>query len=390
MAGFFMPKKQNIYLDYAAATPVDRRVILHMSVTQQKYFANSSSVHAVGLESLDILNKSRTDIAKILSVKSSEIFFTSSGTESNNLAIIGMARRLSKYGRHIIVSNIEHASILNACEYLKKEGFQISYLPVDLNGVMSIDDLRKTIRKDTILVSVMMVQNEVGTIQPLKEIGKIIQTHRNKNKTLFPLFHSDACQATGLLQITPHSFLLDVMTVNGAKCYGPKGIALLWTSAPQYIQPIIFGGGQERGLRSGTENIAAIAGFTKALEIAEKNKTKELKRLTDLKQYFIQKIKSGIFDLKIVAEKAETMPHIISIAFKNISGEMLVQALSQQGIYIASGAACSSHESGPSHVVKALKLPHEYRDGVIRISLGRQTTRKEIDILVLALKKISQ
>ncbi len=383
-----MPKKKSIYLDYAAATPVDPVVSRATEKASKDFYANPSSVHRAGSDSACAVQDARSRIAKILNVKSPEIIFTASGTESNNLALLGIARSLKKQGNHIIVSAVEHASIHRACDILKKEGFKVLYAPINRDGSVNPTALKKLLTRKTVFVSCMLVQNEIGTIQPLKEISKIILDFRKKNKALFPLLHSDACQATGFLSIMPHEYGLDAMTLNAAKCYGPKGIALLWSHFPQYLSPLIVGGGQERGLRSGTENISAIAGFAKALEISEKKRIRESERLAELKKYCIQKIKKVAPDALVIAEKVQTVPHIISVAFSNISGEMIVQALSAKNIFVASGAACSSHETGPSHVVKALNLSRHYQDGVVRISLGRPTTKKEIDTLVSALVKI--
>src|SRR3989344_881781 len=269
--------KNKIYLDYAASTPVDKRVNALVADISVRHFGNASSVHSFGLEAKSILEEARQKIAGWLSVKSDEIIFTGSGTESVNLAIFGIAHAYQSHGKHIVTSKIEHLSVLNTCRKLEKEGFQVTYLLVNEKGLVDPEELKKALTPKTILVSVMAANNEIGTIQPIKEISKIIKEWRQKSSTDWPYLHTDACQALGVLNITPETLGADLLSFNGSKIYGPKGIGVLFKKNKVKLEPMIYGGSQERGLRAGTENIALAAGIALALELTEKNKDKEAK-----------------------------------------------------------------------------------------------------------------
>lgn len=381
-----MPKNiEQIYLDYAAATPIDGRVNNLMAKVSAKFFGNSSSGHIFGLEARKILEESRQKIAHFLGAKSEEVFFTGSGTESVNLAILGLARVSQSYGKHIITSQIEHLSVLNICRKLEKEGFRVTYLRVNEKGFVDLEELKKTLTPKTTLVSIMMANNEIGTIQPIKDISKIIKDWRKENGSEYPYFHSDAGQAAGALNIKPETLGVDLLSFNGSKIYGPKGIGVLFKKNKIRLEPMICGGSQERGLRAGTENVALAAGMALALELTEKSKEKEAKRLTDLRDWLIEKIQKEIPETKLNGDLKKRLPNNINISFKNIDGEMLMLALSRQGFAVSTGSACTTSETGPSHVISALGYIKD--EGNLRITLGRETTRKDLKKFLETLKK---
>ena len=410
-----MSKK--IYLDYAAATPLDPRVERVMA-RAEKIFGNASSVHWAGREAQKIIDQSRAKIGRILHCRPGEIVFTGSGTESANLAIFGMAlayRKLDEHknpgghtrlnfrtsasgavatgksenlGGHIITTKIEHHAVLRACQYLEKfEGFKVTYLDVKPDGIIDPEAIRKALRPDTILVSVMYANNEIGTIQPIKQIAKIIKSSKLKaiSYKLKPIFHSDACQAAGALDINVQNLGVDLLTLNGSKIYGPKGTGCLFVKRGLRPLPIIVGGGQERGLRAGTENPALIAGFAAALEIADKNKIRESARLTKLRDFAITKILRSVLKARLNGDPVKRLPNNINISFKGIDGEMLMLALDQKGIAVSTGSACTTTETGPSHVLKAIKNPQGW--GNVRITLGKQTTQSELNYLLANLPR---
>ncbi len=381
-----MANKIKVYLDYAGTTPinpqVERLVLSHLKSS----WGNASSVHEVGQQAKKVIDSARKIAASVLGVKADEIIFTGSGTESVNLAIFGIARAYKKYGKHIITSKIEHPAVLRACEYLqKREGFKITYLGVEKNGLLSPEAVRKALRPDTVLVSIAYANNEIGTIQPITEISKVLKQARQKrsgagNET--PFFHSDACQAAGALGLNVNQLGVDLLTLNGSKIYGPKATGCLYIRRNIELVPLIVGGSQERGLRAGTENPALIIGFAKALEIADKNRIKESKRLIKLRDYMTGEILRTIAGSRLNGDVIKRLPNNINISFKNVEGEMLMLALDQKGVYVSTGSACTSTSSEPSHVIKALGLPDELAKGNIRMTLGRQTTKKDIDYVL--------
>jgi len=378
-----------LYLDYAATTPLDPRVTREIQ-KNQKTFGNPSSLHTEGEKSDKLLESSRKKVTQVLKVKPGEIVFTSSGTESVNLALFGVARANKSKGKHIITSNIEHLAVLNSCKQLEKEGFSITYVKAAKNGIIDPEDIKKTLRKDTILVSIMQANNEIGTIQPVRIIGNIVSAFRRKINKKYPYFHTDACQAAGALNIKPHDLRVDLLTINGSKIYGPKGTGCLFVRRGIKIEPIIFGGSQERGIRAGTENIALISGFAKALEIADKLKEKTSKKETELRDYCIKRILKEVLNSQLNGHPQKRLPNNINISFKNVDGEMLMFYLDEKGIEVSTGSACTTSETGPSHVMKAIKNPREW--GNIRVTLGRNTTKKDIDyfikVLIRSVKEI--
>jgi len=377
--------KKEIYLDYAAATPVRSEVIAAMQPYFSTEFANPSSNHAAGLKVQQALETSRIKVQTLLNAESpSEIIFTSGGTESINLAILGIARANSHKGKHIITSKIEHKAVLETCKYLEKnEGFSITYLNVDSQGIINLQELHNAIRHDTILISIMYVNNELGTIQPISEIVDIAK--KNINNKIY--IHTDACQASQL-NLNVHNLGIDLLTLNGGKIYGPKGSGILYLKSGTNIHPIIHGGGQEFNLRSGTENIPAIIGFSKALELNIAEKETEVLRLINLQNILINKIKTKIPDTIINGPHYQKIPNIINLSFPNLEGEQIMLYLNQHRIYVSAGSACTSKEITTSHVLQAIGLPENIAKGTIRISLGKFTTEEEINRLIEVLSGI--
>lgn len=365
-----------IYLDNAATTPVNPRVMKEMLPYFTTIYANPSSVHEAGRKAQEAVENSRKKIAEILHGKSEEIIFTSGGTESINLAIKGIA--LQKGKGHIITSKIEHPSVLEMCKYLERKGFLVTYLNVDKFGLINISELQKSIQKNTILISIQYANNEIGTIQPIKDIGKLAQRHNI-------LFHTDACQA-GNLDLNAEKLNFDLLSLNGSKIYGPKGLGILYKKKNIQLEPLIHGGGQEFLLRSGTENVPGIVGFAKALELVQENRVRENKKLTELRDYFIEEILKNIPNTNLNGHPTQRIPNNINISFQGIEAEALVQYLSQNRIYVSMGSACNSQEIEVSHVLKAIKAKNPL--GAIRFSLGNKTTKKELEYVVEALKEM--
>lgn len=377
--------KKSIYLDYAAAVPTDKKVNDLVAKISATFFGNPSSAHSFGTEAKKILEEARQKIAGLLAVKPDEIIFTGSGTESVNLAVLGLTCFYKNIGNHIITSQIEHLAVLNACRKLEKDGFKVTYLPVDVKGLVDPEKVKATLTKKTILVSIMTANNEIGTIQPIKEISKIVQVWRQKNISDWPYFHTDACQAAGILNIKPEALGADLLSFNGSKIYGPKGIGVLFKKNKIRLEPMIYGGSQERGLRAGTENIALAAGMALALELADKDKGKESKRLTGLRDWLIGKIQAEVPEARLNGDAKKRLPNNINISFKGLDGEMLMLGLSRQGFAVSTGSACTTSETGSSHVISALGPTKNW--GNLRITLGRETTRQDLERFLEVLKK---
>jgi len=373
-----------VYLDYAASTPMSKEVISEIE-RNYNFFGNPSSPHSFGEKANEILESSRKKIAQVLKVKPGEIFFTSSGTESINLAVFGVARANKKTGKRIIVSNIEHLAVLNSCKKLEREGFKVIYVKAKKDGIVMPQDVEEHLARDTILVSIMHANNEIGTIQPIREIGNIISKFREKNSLSYPYFHTDACQTAGALNIRPHDLGVDLLTLNGSKIYGPKGTGCLFVRRGIKIEPIIFGGSQEKGVRAGTENVALISGLAKALEVVQNSREKNSERESGLRDYCIKKILTLIPDSKLNGHPKKRLPNNMNFSFKGIDGEMLVLALSEKEIMVSTGSACTTSETGPSHVIEAIDVPDGWEN--IRATLGNQTTKKEIDYFIDKIKR---
>ena len=378
-----------VYLDYAATTYMDKRVLQAMRPYFEKIYGNPSSIHKEGRKAKYALYQARKKVAQILGCQLAEIIFTGSGTESCNLAIFGMAENFSEKGGHIITSKIEHHAILRPCEKLEKQGFEVTYLPVGREGIVNISDLEKAIRPETFLVSIMYANNEIGTIQPIVEIGELIKKlNISRSKSYKIYFHTDACQAAGFLDLNINKLGVDLLSLNGSKNYGPKGIGMSFIRQGTPIRPIILGGGQEEGLRPGTENLAGIVGFSKALEITQKGRKKESARLIKLRDYLISEIKKKIPKIVLNGHQKKRLPNNVNISILDIEGEAALLWLDKYGIYALTGSACDSQSLEPSHVILALGRPYEYAHGSLRFSLGRKTTKKDIDYLLKVLPKV--
>lgn len=373
---------QQIYLDNAATTPVDKRVVEVMQSCLNENYGNPSSIHDQGTKAKEILENSRKSVANILGCLPEEIIFTAGGTESINTAIQGIARANRNKGKHIITTKIEHPAVLKTCEYLEKnEGFEITYLSVDAQGMIDVKELEKAIKKDTTLITVQYANNEIGTIQPIAEIGKIACKHN------IP-FHTDACQAAGYLDIDINRLNVDLLTLNGSKIYGPKGVGILYVRRETEISPLIFGGGQEHGMRSGTENVAGIAGFAKALEIVTADKEQETKRLTILRDRLIDQIRQKIPEAQLNGHPTKRLPNNANITIPSIDAQTAVTILNENGICVSTGSACASYKLEPSPVLLATGMTANQAHSTMRFSLGKSTTEEHINKLSSLLPSI--
>ncbi|MDO8676084.1 MAG: cysteine desulfurase family protein [Candidatus Azambacteria bacterium] len=389
-------KNNKIYLDYAATTPVDKEVLKEMLPYFMGNFGNASSVHSFGQEAIAVIDRSREKIAKFFNCGFNEIIFTGSATEANNLAILGIARSVSPASdrnlvktMHFITSVIEHESVLEPLKELQKIGHEITYLPVNKDGFINISDLEKAIKNNTVLVSVIYANNEIGTIQPIKEIGKFIEKINSKRREAnLPkiYFHTDAVQALQFLECRPDWLKVDLMTFSGHKIYGPKGIGGLYVRKNTPIFPVISGGGQEFGLRSGTENVASIVGFAKAIELVFKNREVQFKHILNLRDKLLNYIIKNNEEIKVNGalnpstslRTSNRLPNNLNLRFPGISNETLLVALDQAGVAVSAGSACSSRALGVSHVLKAIGLNEGQAKESIRITLGKNTNEKEI------------
>lgn len=369
---------KKIYLDYAATTPIDSRVVKAMAPYFNKKFGNPASLHGFGFEAHEALEKSRAIIAKAMNAEPQEIIFTSSATESNNTAIKGVAFANREKGKHILISPIEHDCILNSAEWLKKQGFEVEKLSVDEYGLVSAEEVKKKIRKDTILVSVMHANNEIGTIEPIEEIGKVC-----REKGVY--FHTDAAQSFGKVPVDVKKMNVDLLTASSQKMYGPRGVACLYIRKGVRIEPLLHGGGQESGMRSSTANVFSAVGFAKAVEICLSEMNKESKRLIKMRDKIIKTILKKIPDSYLNGHPKNRLPNNVNMRFSFVEGESILFQLDSLGIAISTASACSSPKLEPSHVLMALGLKHEEAHGSLRVSLGRFTTTKEVDYLLKVL-----
>jgi len=378
--------KSDIYLDYAATTPMDKDVLELVHKTNILEYGNPGSLHKPGRLAKKQIEKARAEIAGHLKSDPNEIIFTGSGTEADNLAILGVARANKHYGKHIIISAIEHKAVLESALRLENDGFEVSYAPVDKNGILDIAKFKKLLRKDTILVSVMYANNEIGTIEPIREIAKTLLSL--KQKAGYPLLHTDACQAAGTLSLDVKELGVDLLTINGSKIYGPKGVGCLYLKHGVNLEPQIVGGDQEWHKRAGTENVSLIVGIAKALDIATNKQQLENERLRKLRDYFINKIQKTIPQARLNGHPTKRLPNNINFSFAGIEGESLVLLLDQANIYCSTGSACSSLDLSPSHVLLAIGLTPELAHGSLRITLGRDTTKSDLDKVLVKLTKI--
>ena len=374
---------KNIYLDNAATTKLSSEVLVCMMPYLTTGYGNPSSIYSLGRESRKAVENAREQVAKALSCETSEIFFTSGGSESDNWAIKGIAFANENKGKHIITTNIEHHAVLHTCKYLEKYGFEITYLPVKSNGIIDINDLKKAIRKDTILITVMYANNEIGSIQPIKEIGEIAKEHNI-------YFHTDAVQAIGNIPINLKEANIDLLSLSAHKFHGPKGVGVLYIKKGVNISNMIHGGGQEKKMRAGTENVAGIVGLGKAIELATKNIQKKREYLITLRERLIKGIMESIPDTILNGDPTNRLPGNVNVCFKYIEGESILLMLDIKGICASSGSACTSGSLNPSHVLLAIGLPHEIAHGSLRLTLSEENTLEEIEYLLETLPPIIQ
>jgi len=388
---FSKPKKiRSVYLDHAATTPMDPEVLKAMRPFFSENFGNPSALYDLGLKSNRALSESRQTIAKLLHTNPDSITFTSGGTESDNLAVFGSAQATNKKG-HIIATTIEHHAVLEPLERLKKYGWDITYLKVDERGLVNPSDVLKAIRPETVLISVMYANNEIGTIEPIAEIGRGLLRYRKEKGTSYPYFHTDACQAAGFLDLDVEKIHVDLMTINGSKIYGPKGVGLLYVRRGTPLAPLLVGGEQEHGLRAGTENIPAIVGLAKALQLANPPLreargmlAKEGSQIQKLTAYFWKKLQEKIPGATLNGPEIgeSRLPNNLNISIPGIEGEKLLFYLNEYGIMCSTGSACATQTRETSHVLRAIGLPEEKITGSLRFSLGKTTAKQDIDYTV--------
>jgi len=366
---------RRIYLDHSATTPVRPEVAEEMMKYLTDIWGNPSSVYSRGREARKGIDEAREKIAHSLGANPQEIIFTSGGTEADNFAVIGAAYANQKKGKHIITSSIEHHAVLDACKFLEKQGFEVTYLPVTPEGIVRVEDFKKAVRQDTILTSVMHVNNEVGTIQPVEDIGRIC-----REKGI--LFHVDAVQSFGKMPVNVDDLNADLLSVSAHKIYGPKGVGCLYIRRGTKVQKLFYGGGQERKKRPGTENVAGIVGFGKAAELALREMNEEAEKLTKLRDKLIDGLKKRISDVKLNGHPVQRICNNVNVSFKYVEGESLLLSLDMKGIEASSGSACTSGSLEPSHVLQAMGVPYEFIHGSVRMTLGKDNTEEDIDYVL--------
>lgn len=371
------------YFDNSATTRVLDSVMDIVTRTMTVDYANPAAKHIKGMEAENYIRDARSIIAKTLKVADKEILFTSGGSESNNMALIGTAMANKRAGMHIISTNVEHASIYNTLGFLQEQGFEITYLPVDHNGHIDLDQLREAVRPDTILVSVMYVNNEVGSVEPVAEISRVI-----KAKNPSTIFHVDAIQAYGKYEIRPKKEGIDLLSVSGHKIHGPKGVGFLYIDEKVKIRPLIYGGGQQKGMRSGTENVPGVAGLGVAAAEMYRNHQEKLEYLYELKEHMMKRV-AEIDGVVINSQPGrESAPQIVSVSFEGVRSEVLLHALEDRGIYVSSGSACSSNHPGVSGTLKGIGVKQELLDSTLRFSFGMFNKKEEIDYAIEVLKEL--
>ena len=363
-----------IYLDNSATTRCFDEVAQIVQQVMLDDYGNPSSMHNKGLEGENYIRKAKEIIAKNLKVNEKEIFFTSGGTESDNLALIGSAMANKRAGNHIITTKIEHPAVRETCEYLENNGFEVTYLGVDENGQIKLDELKAALREDTILVSIMHTNNEIGSLQPIAEAGKLIKEFNSKI-----VFHVDAVQGYGKFIILPKRMNIDLLSVSGHKIHGPKGVGFLYIHEKIKIFPTIYGGGQQKGMRSGTENVPGIAGLSVAVSKVYENLEEDINRLYELKQKFIEGV-SQIPDVKVNGlQGRDSAPHVVSLSVRGVRSEVLLHALEDKGIFVSAGSACASNKPMISETLKAIGVEKDLLDSTVRFSFSVFTTEEEID-----------
>ncbi|MGI6344653.1 MAG: cysteine desulfurase NifS [Bacillota bacterium] len=365
---------RTVYLDHAATTPVHPEVVAAMLPYFQPEYGNASSVHGHGRRARMAVDRAREIVAEALGAEPREIYFTSGGTESSNIAIIGVARALQEKGKHIITSQIEHHAVLDTCAWLETQGYQVTYLPVDEYGRVSVADVEAAIRPDTILISIMHANNEVGTIQPIADIGRVARVRG-------VYLHTDAVQSLGNVPVKVDELGVNLLSLSGHKIYGPKGIGVLYVRRGTKIKPVQFGGGQERKLRPGTENVPGIVGLGKAVELLMNEGEERRAHLTQLRDRLIQGL-TAVPAVTLNGHPTERLPGNVNISVQYVEGESLILSLDMKGIAVSSGSACTSGSLEPSHVLLAMGLNHEQAHGSLRLTLGRDNTESDIDWVI--------
>lgn len=367
-----------IYLDHAATTPIDPEVLRAMMPYLTEQYANPSTLYSFGREANAAVEEARARVASLIGADPSEIYFTAGATESDNWAIIGAALAHEKKGNHIITSAIEHHAVLETCEYLEKRGFEVTVLPVDEYGLVDPEAVRNAITDKTILISIMHANNEIGTVEPIAEIGAIAREQGI-------LFHTDATQSVGRIPVDVKTMNIDLLSLSGHKMYGPKGIGALYIRKGARIQPYMHGGGQESRKRAGTHNVPGIVGLGKAAEIAQAAMAEESARLTELRDWLIERITTEIPNVRLNGHPTKRLPNNVNVSVQGIEGESMILSLDMFGICVSSGSACTSGDLSASHVLLAVGLPHELAHGSIRMTLGRSTTKEDLEKVVEAL-----
>ena len=370
---------KRVYMDHAATTPVDKKVLEEMLPFFTEKYGNPSSLHSFGREAHGVLEKARENVAKVINADKEEIFFTSGGTESDNIAIKGTAYRMKEgitgyKGPHIITSAIEHPAVMETCKHLEKQGFKVKYLSVDKYGIVNADELKKSVSKGTFLISVMHANNEIGTIQNIDDIGKIAKEHN-------VVFHSDTVQSAGKILVDVKKTRIDLLSISSHKIYGPKGVGALYIRKGVKLQPIVHGGGHEKNLRSGTENISGIAGFGKACELAKTRLNKDAEHLTNLRDKLIKSV-LNIEESYLNGHLLQRLPNNAHFRFTGIEGEALILSLDEKGIAASTGSACSSKKLLPSHVLMAIGLNEVEAHGSLRLTLGRENTDEDVRYVI--------
>lgn len=366
---------ENIYFDNAATTKLDKKVLDAMLPYLKENYGNASSIYKLGREARKAIEETREKVAKILNCKPSEVYFTAGGSESDNTAIKGIAHSYKNRGNHIITSKIEHPAVLESCKELENEGFEVTYISVDENGIINLEELKNSIKDITILISIMFANNEIGTIQPIQEIGEIA-----KENNIY--FHTDAVQAVGNIEIDVQKLNIDSLSLSAHKFYGPKGIGALYVRTGVNFKKYISGGHQEKNKRAGTENVAGIVGLGTALELAYESIEEHNSKIGELRDYYETQVKEKIPYMKINGDLNKRLKGNSNISFRFIEGEGLLLNLDLKGICASSGSACTSGSLDPSHVLLAIGLPHEIAHGSLRISIGKYNTKEEVDYLV--------
>lgn len=364
-----------IYVDNAATTRVDDEVLKEMLPYFSENYGNPSSIYSIARDTKKVIEIARERVAKVLNANPNEIYFTGCGSESDNTALKGVAYANKDKGNHIITSKIEHPAILDTCKFLEKQGYEISYIDVDENGIIKLDELKKSIKDTTILISIMFANNEIGTIQPIKEIGEIAKERKI-------VFHTDAVQAVGNINIDVQELNIDMLSLSAHKFYGPKGVGALYVRQGVKFEKFMNGGHQEKNKRAGTENVAGIVGLGKAIEMAYEDIDKYNEDLLNLRNYYFEQIQKRIPYIKINGDLENRLPGNTNVSFRFIEGEGLLLNLDLKGIYASSGSACTSGSLDPSHVLLAIGLPHEIAHGSLRVTFGKYNTKEDVDYIV--------